>query len=115
MGVREDRAAKLISLVASGEEGIRFIRDGDTVHVLALPEDRPARHKRLFGDGEGELLMRALLGEEWAVCAAKFVRHAGGYDSGAQLISRFPDERLCRRCHAAFGLEHGHLIFEANQ
>ena len=43
------------------------------------------------------------------------MRHAKGFESGAQLVSHFPDELLCFECHRAFGPEHGHLIFEVNQ
>ena len=72
MGVRQDRAAKLIRAYeapGSYRDAIRFIRDGDEVHVLALDEDRPARQKRLFGDGDIEAFMRHALGECWSVCA----------------------------------------------
>ena len=116
MGVREDRAAKIVALVeGEGVDAIRFIRADGTVHVLALDEDRPARHKRLFGDGDADRRMRFMLGEVWSICAARFVRNRGGFDQGAQLVSHFPDEQLCPHCHTAFGTEHGHLIFEANQ
>jgi hypothetical protein len=115
-GIRAARAAKLIERYERGDyEAIRFIRVADEVHVLALTEDRPARHKRLFGDSEAEQFMRFALGECWSVCAKKFVRHRGGFESGAQLVSHFPDELLCYECHKAFGLEQGHLIFEVNQ
>lgn len=116
MGVREGRAAKIIAAIERGEyDAMRFIRALGEVHILVPYEDRPARHKRLFGDGDGERLMRFMLGEEWSVCAKKFVRHEHGFESGAQLVSHFPDELLCYDCHKAFGLDHGHLIFEANQ
>lgn len=116
MGVREERAARLIAMIDCGDQDVlRFCRDDrGNVHVLALPDDRPARQKRLFGDGEAESLMRVMLGEEWSICAVKLVRHRGGFENGAQLVSHFPDEQLCYRCHAAFG-DRGVLIFEANQ
>lgn len=115
-GVRAARAAKLIERYEQGDyDAIRFIRLGDEVHVMALTEDRPERHKRLFGNGETEIFMRFALGECWSVCAKKFTRHRGGFESGAQLVSHFPDELLCYECHKAFGIDHGHLIFEVNE
>lgn len=116
MGIRADRATKLIVQYEQGNyDAIRFVRLGDEVHVLALTEDRPARHRRLFGDGDTEQFMRFALGECWSVCAKRFVRHRNGFESGAQMVSHFPDELLCYECHKAFGVEHGHLIFEVNQ
>lgn len=112
MGVREERAAKIIAAIDRGEyDAMRFIRSQGEVHVLVPYDDRPARHKRLFGD---DPLMRFMLGEEWSVCAKKFIRHQNGFDSGAQLVSHFPDEQLCYDCHKPFG-DRGVLIFEANQ
>lgn len=116
MSIRTDRVAKLLKMIESGEQDvIRFIRMHTTVHILALPEDRPARHKELFGDDDGDALMRGMLGEEWSICGDRFVQHARGFESGAQRISHFPDDDLCWSCHKAFGTEHGHLIFDANQ
>jgi hypothetical protein len=116
MGIREDRAAKIIARIEGGDyDAIKFIYLDGTVHVLVPPEDRPARQKRLFGDGEAEMFMRFALGECWSVCAKKFTRHREGFESGAQLVSHFPDDQLCYDCHKAFGVDHGHLIFRANQ
>lgn len=119
MGIRTDRVAALIALIEQEgeavEDAIRFIRVRDTVHVLARRGDRPQRHKELFGEGDGEALMRMMLGEEWSICGVRFVRHRKGFEGGAQLLSHFPDEQLCFSCHEPFGIEHGHLIFDANQ
>lgn len=105
MGVRSDRAAKLIEAYERGEDAIRFIRaTADTV----------LRHKDLFGDDEADRFLSAAIGEMWTVCAERFVRHRGGFESGAQIVSHFPDEDLCYECHKAFG-DHGYLIFEVNQ
>lgn len=117
-GIRAARVAKLIELhEAPGNyhDAIKFIRVASTVHVLGPPGERPQRHVELFGDDEAENFMRFALGECWSVCGVRFVRHARGFESGAQMVSHFPDELLCSRCHKEFGIEYGHLIFEANQ
>ena len=116
MGVREDRAARLVKLWDQGDrDALRFCRDDrGNVHVLALAGDRPERQKRLFGNSDSDRMLRAMLGEEWSLCAVKLVRHRGGFENGAQLVSHFPDEHLCRHCHTALG-DRAVIIFEANQ
>lgn len=116
--LRSARAARAATLIARYDNGdydaVRFIQSDTTVHVLAPPDFVPERHKELFGGGEGEQQMRFMLGETWSVCGVRFVRHRGGFEAGARLLSHFPDELLCQHCHAAFG-DRGAVIFEVNQ
>lgn len=115
MDTRAARATTLIRLVDEGNlDAIRFIRTERTVHVLAPADYLPERHRELFGDGEDERQMRFMLGEVWTVCGTRIVRHRSGFESGGQIVSHFPDEMLCQRCHAAFG-DRSVLLFEANQ
>ncbi len=113
-GVRAARAAEVVKLVDAGDDdALRFVRVAGNVHVLSAGYV-PERHKELFGDGEAERMMRFALGEAWAVCGKHIVRHRGGFEASAQLVSHFPDEMLCVPCCEAFG-DRSVLIFEANQ
>lgn len=115
-GVRAGRAATLIGRWDKGDyDAIRFIQVRDTVHVIAAGEDRPVTAiDRLIDDAEALAQLRFMLGEEWSVCGVRFVRHRGGFEQGARLLSHFPDELLCGLCCATFG-DRSVIIFEANQ
>ncbi len=114
-GIRAKRAAAVISLADSGvQDAIRFIETGNDVHVLTVPGYVPDRYRELFGDGDEEHQMRSLVGEVWSICGVRIVRNRGGFEAGGQLVSHFPDEKLCDRCFRAFG-DRSVLIFEANQ
>ena len=113
---RAARAAALLRLVDAGDAAaIRFVQAAPrTVHVLAPADFVPDRHRELFGDSDGEVLMRTLLGQVWTVCGVGFHRHRGGFERGAALVSHFPDELLCHRCCTAFG-DRAVVLFEANR
>lgn len=114
-GLRAQRAAVLIAAYDAGDQdAVRFIQSICTVHVLAPDDFVPDRHRELFGDTDGEHMMRFLTGQTWSVCGATFVRHRDGFESGARLLDHFPDELLCQRCHAAFG-DRSVILFEVNQ
>lgn len=101
---------------AGDYNAIQFIRAATgRVHVVVHNEDRSvSRTDELLGGEEAAARLRFLLGETQTVCGARFMRHRGGFDQGASLVSHFPDEALCTRCHTAFG-NRGVVIFEANQ
>ena len=105
-------AAALLAAVHDVAADIRFAEnaDGTVVHVLAWVEVRGGDDPRpMSADG----VIAFMQGRWRMVCGVVLDRHRGGFERGSRPVGSFPDEKLCARCHAAFG-DQAALIFDAN-
>lgn len=105
-------AAALLAALSDAGTDIRFAEnaDGSVVHVLAWIEPASGEDPRpMTADG----VIDFMLGRWRMVCGVVLDRHRGGFERGSRPTGSFPDEKLCQRCHAAFG-DQAHLIFDAN-
>lgn len=114
-------AQALIDAMSGSESGLADLRflanaDGSCVHVVARIEvparGRPRLHPGYDADA-GDAVIDFLLGRTRLACGIVLYQHRGGFERSSRPIGSFPDEKLCARCHAAFG-DQAHLIFDAN-
>lgn len=110
-------AEVLIRAYDSGDAEIGFIQKGRAdnadVHVIADVSTWPADVVTKDWAPAEEGMHQLLTGLTYSVCGKRFTRNRGGPDQGDRMLDSFADERLCRRCHEAFG-DRAAIIFEFN-
>jgi hypothetical protein len=114
--VTTQRAARLITGWDTYGEELEFVENasGSTAHVVA-GLGRPAWADREPPSPiDADLIVDVALGTVYTVCGVRIRCNRGGMDKGGRLTGWFADEKLCQRCHAAFG-DRADLIFECNQ
>lgn len=114
--VTAERAALLITGWDTFGEDLRFVENaaGRTVHVVAgLGRPAWADHSS-GGPVDADLVVDMALGTVYTVCGVRLRCNRGGLDMGGRLTGWFADEKLCQRCHSAFG-DRADLIFECNR
>lgn len=120
-GRARTRAQALLDAWQDYGAELRFVQNatGTRVHVLAEPDipawaraDPPQRRPTI------DEITETVVGAVPAVCGVRLRCHRGGLEQGGRRIDDFPDELLCRRCHAGFtalGDAAAALIFEHNR